>query len=98
MTAWWSSTTRVRKVRARSSAALRAFAVGAARTCADATELEMDVMAVPADDDSGCCRREPDSARPAGCPGIVCTGAWSGGLPGDDPELPARFRKSKLKQ
>src|SRR3990170_427562 len=44
MTAWWSSTTRVRKVRVRSSAALRVVAVGAALVCAEATAWEIDVM------------------------------------------------------
>jgi hypothetical protein len=42
------TTTRVRKVRARSSAALRALACGAALVAADATEWEIDVMRAPA--------------------------------------------------
>src|SRR5216683_6413212 len=48
MTAWWMTTTRVRKVRVRSSAALRVVAFGTARISADAAELEMDVMGAPA--------------------------------------------------
>src|SRR5260370_38326745 len=48
MTAWWMTTTRVRKVRVRSSAALRVVAFGTARISADAAELEMDVMRAPA--------------------------------------------------
>src|SRR5260370_17781 len=48
MTAWWTSTTSVRKVRARSSATLRALAFGAARISAGAAELEIDVMRAPA--------------------------------------------------
>src|SRR6267154_3788446 len=47
MTAWWTSTTRVRKVRARSSAALRAEVRGVALVSAGATELEIDVMRAP---------------------------------------------------
>src|SRR5260370_40130719 len=48
MTAWWVTTTRVRKVRVRSSAALRVVAFGTARISAGAAELEMDVMCAPA--------------------------------------------------
>src|SRR5258708_6823609 len=48
MTAWWMTTTRVRKVRVRSTAALRVVAFGTARISADAAELEMDVMRAPA--------------------------------------------------
>src|SRR6266851_932179 len=47
MTAWWTSTTRVRKVRARSSAALRAEVRGVALVSAGATKLEIDVMRAP---------------------------------------------------
>src|ERR1700694_266968 len=63
MTAWWMTTTRVRKGRARSSAALRVLAFGAARIFVGATELEMDVMRAPAGGRFRCCCREPDSAR-----------------------------------
>src|SRR5216683_685628 len=42
------TTNRVRKVRARSSAALRVVAFGTARISAGAAELEMDVMCAPA--------------------------------------------------
>src|ERR1700730_3247636 len=63
MTAWWTTTTRVRKVRARSSAALRVLAFGTARISAGAAELEMDVMRAPAGGRFRCCCREPDSAR-----------------------------------
>src|SRR6266404_800632 len=66
MTAWWKTTTRVRKVRARSSAALRAVALGAVRTSAFATDEEIEVMRAPAGDHLRCCRREPDSARAQG--------------------------------
>jgi len=45
-------------------AALRVLAFGAARTSAVATDGEIEVMRAPADDRLGCCRREPDSARP----------------------------------
>src|SRR6266404_6279716 len=66
MTAWWKTTTRVRKVRARSSAALRAVALGAVRTSAFATDEEIEVMRAPAGDHLRCCRRAPDSARAQG--------------------------------
>src|SRR6266404_2586201 len=66
MTAWWKTTARVRKVRARSSAALRAVALGAVRTSAFATDEEIEVMRAPAGDHLRCCRREPDSARAQG--------------------------------
>jgi hypothetical protein len=42
------TTTRVRKVRVRSSAALRVVAFRTARISADATESEIDVMRAPA--------------------------------------------------
>src|SRR5438105_244867 len=48
MTAWWTSTTRVRKVRARSSARLRVAAFGAALTSAGTAVSEIDVMHPPA--------------------------------------------------
>src|ERR1019366_3709473 len=64
MTAWWMRTTRVRKVRARSSAALRVVTFGAARLSAGAAEWEIDVMRAAARLQARCCRREPDSARP----------------------------------
>jgi hypothetical protein len=48
MTEWWISTSMVMKVRARSSAAFRVLAFGAARIPAGASELEMDVMRAPA--------------------------------------------------
>src|SRR5437764_6551405 len=47
MTAWWSSTTSVRKVRARSSAALRALVLGAALISAGTADWEMVVMCPP---------------------------------------------------
>src|SRR5262249_29705422 len=47
MTAWWSSTTSVRKVRARSSAALRTFALGAARTSTGAAVCDIVVITTP---------------------------------------------------
>src|SRR3954447_22363509 len=47
MTAWWTRTTSVRKVRVRSSAKLRTFIFEAVPTSADATVLEMDVTPVP---------------------------------------------------
>src|SRR6266542_638666 len=46
MIAWWSSTTSVRKVRARSSARLRDLACGIARMSAVAA-VEIDVMGAP---------------------------------------------------
>src|SRR5215212_9127691 len=65
MTAWWMTTTRVRNVRVRSSAKLRALAIGSVKSPADATEVETDVMRIPAADRRRCCRRQPDSARPS---------------------------------
>src|SRR6266550_1283499 len=47
MTAWWNSTTRVRKVRVRSIEAFRTLAFGAALVSADATEVEIVVMCAP---------------------------------------------------
>src|ERR1700730_17061926 len=47
MTAWWVSTTRVRKVRARSSERFRTLAFGAALVSADTTEVEIVVMRAP---------------------------------------------------
>jgi hypothetical protein len=47
MTAWWNSTTSVRKVRVRSIEAFRALAFGAAFVSADATEVEIVVMSAP---------------------------------------------------
>jgi hypothetical protein len=49
MTAWWISTTKVRNVRVRSRAKLRAFAAGTARISGDgdASELVIDVIAGP---------------------------------------------------
>src|SRR3954452_3531065 len=47
MTAWWTRTTSVRKVRVRSSAKLRTLIFEAVPTSADATVLEMDVTLVP---------------------------------------------------
>src|SRR5882724_2850155 len=63
MTAWCNRTTSVRKVRARSSAALRAFVLGTARTSAAVAEWEIDVMTPAQAIRSGCCRRGDDSAR-----------------------------------
>jgi hypothetical protein len=40
----------------------------------------------------------PIQQGPPVAPGSVRTGAWSRGPPGDDPGLPARFKKIKLKQ
>jgi hypothetical protein len=48
MTAWWNSTTSVRKVRVRSIEAFRTLAFGAALVSADATEVEIVVMCAPA--------------------------------------------------
>src|SRR5260370_24237779 len=65
MTAWCSSTTSVRKVRARSSDRLRVLTFGAARTSAVAADDEIEVMRAPWQGDClRCCRWEPDSARP----------------------------------
>src|SRR5258706_14540119 len=47
MTEWCSSTTSVRKVRARSSDRLRALTFGAARTSAVAADDEIEVMRTP---------------------------------------------------
>src|SRR3979490_621385 len=63
MTAWWNSTTRVRKVRVRSIEAFRTLAFGAALVSADATEVEIVVMCAPGGVVSfRWCYREPDSA------------------------------------
>src|SRR5712691_7555366 len=63
MTAWWNSTTSVRKVRVRSIEAFRTLAFGAALVSADATEVEIVVMCAPGRVVSlRCCYREPDSA------------------------------------
>src|SRR5258708_39116317 len=65
MTVWCSSTTSVRKVRARSSDRLRVLTFGAARTSALAADDEIEVMRAPRQGDRfRCCRWEPDSARP----------------------------------
>src|SRR6202171_5754268 len=63
MTAWWVSTTRVRKVRARSSERFRDLALGTAPTSACPT-AEIEVMRAPPGRAvcAECCRREPDSA------------------------------------
>src|SRR3954468_12448514 len=81
MTAWWMTTTRVRNVRVRSSAKLRSLATGAVKSSADATEVETDVMRIPAADRRRCCRRQPDSARP----GSASISSAAGEL-GEDPE------------
>src|SRR5713101_4142247 len=63
MTAWWNSTTSVRKVRVRSIEAFRTLAFGAALVSADATEVEIVVMYAPGRVvNFRCCYREPDSA------------------------------------
>src|SRR5882724_239208 len=63
MTAWWNSTTSVRKVRVRSIEAFRTLAFGAALVSADATEVEIVVMCAPGRVVGfRCCYREPDSA------------------------------------
>src|SRR4051812_11411047 len=59
----------VMKVRARSSAALRALAFGAARTPAGAAVCEMVVMSAPPSCFAAMCRREANSARGSLSPG-----------------------------
>src|ERR1700682_4909811 len=60
MTAWWVSTTRVRKVRARSSERFRTLALGTAPTSAGPT-AEIDVMRASR---PGClCRMLPPGTR-----------------------------------
>src|SRR5438876_4458538 len=63
MTAWCNRTTSVRKVRARSSEALRAFVLGAARMSAAVAEGGIDVMTLGQAIRVGCCRGGEDSAR-----------------------------------
>src|SRR4051794_39448028 len=67
MTQWCSSTTSVRKVRARSSEGFRVLALGTAAASACPT-AEIDVMwASRPGCCAECCSREPDSARPNVC-------------------------------
>src|SRR5258708_34548812 len=95
MTEWCSSTTSVRKVRARSSERLRALTFGAARTSAVATDEEIEVMRAPRQGDRfRCCRREPDSARPQ----ILVQPAGPAPAGDDPPKRPPNscFRSSVL--
>src|ERR1700694_3820967 len=93
MTAWWMTTTRVRKERARSSAALRVLAFGTARISAGAAELEMDVMRVPA---GWSFQMLPPGTRFSKGHATKCQGdpaCWAskrhpGCRPGDDPAQP----------
>src|ERR1700737_4254674 len=95
MTAWCSSTTSVRKVRARSSEGLRVLAFGAAVVSADVTVVEIVVISAPRQGSHfslRCCRREPDSARPnltgPGAPNTSVPRTIDSGLPAEDPAHP----------